>query len=138
MKKYTKEQILIAAEIGEVSMIDARHIVSLLDEAVIFERERKLRKQNALVIKRNKVMTNQITYKDMTFQSGDIWNIGQTVNGVDTFIVVGDKWFYYSERMMREYEYDQEELSKLIYLDKVNGETETLFITNIFNVVAGG
>lgn len=46
MKKYTKEQILIAAEIGEVSMIDARHIVSLLDEAVILERERKLRKHN--------------------------------------------------------------------------------------------
>jgi hypothetical protein len=46
MKKYTKEQILIAAEIGEVSMIDARHIVSLLDEAVIMERERKLRKHN--------------------------------------------------------------------------------------------
>lgn len=46
MKKYTKEQILIAAEIGEVSMIDAKHIVSLLDEAVILERERKLRKHN--------------------------------------------------------------------------------------------
>lgn len=46
MKKYTKEQILIASEIGEVSMIDARHIVSLLDEAVILERERKLRKHN--------------------------------------------------------------------------------------------
>ena len=30
---YTKEEILKAAEIGEVSMIDARHIVSLLDEA---------------------------------------------------------------------------------------------------------
>lgn len=46
MKKYTKEQILIAAEIGEVSMIDARHLVSLLDESVILERERKLRKHN--------------------------------------------------------------------------------------------
>lgn len=33
MKKYTKEEILKAAEIGEVSMIDARHVVSLLDEA---------------------------------------------------------------------------------------------------------
>jgi hypothetical protein len=33
MKKYTKEEILKAAEIGEVSMIDAEHIVSLLDEA---------------------------------------------------------------------------------------------------------
>jgi len=32
-RKYTKEVILKAAEIGEVSMIDARHIVSLLDEA---------------------------------------------------------------------------------------------------------
>ena len=30
--KYTKEQFLKAAELGEVSMIDAKHIVSLLDE----------------------------------------------------------------------------------------------------------
>jgi hypothetical protein len=30
---YSKEVILKAAEIGEVSMIDARHIVNLLDEA---------------------------------------------------------------------------------------------------------
>jgi hypothetical protein len=40
MKKYTKEQILIAGEIGEVSMIDVRHVASLLDEAVILEHER--------------------------------------------------------------------------------------------------
>lgn len=33
MKTYTKEEILKAAQIGEVSMIDAEHIVSLLDEA---------------------------------------------------------------------------------------------------------
>jgi len=33
MKKYSKEEILKAAEIGEVSMIDAKYIVSLLDEA---------------------------------------------------------------------------------------------------------
>jgi len=30
---YTKEMILKAAEIGEVLMVDAKHIVSLLDEA---------------------------------------------------------------------------------------------------------
>ena len=30
---YTKEEILKAGEIGEVSMIDVRHVVSLLDEA---------------------------------------------------------------------------------------------------------
>jgi len=33
MKKYTVKEFLKAAEIGEVSMIDAKHIVSLLDEA---------------------------------------------------------------------------------------------------------
>jgi hypothetical protein len=33
MKKYTKDEILKAAEIGEVSIHDAKHIVSLLDEA---------------------------------------------------------------------------------------------------------
>ena len=33
MKKYTVEEILKAAEIGETSMIDAKHICSLLDEA---------------------------------------------------------------------------------------------------------
>jgi phosphoribosylpyrophosphate synthetase len=32
-KKYTKKEFLKAAEIGEVSMIDAKHIVSLLNEA---------------------------------------------------------------------------------------------------------
>lgn len=32
-KRYTVEEILKAAEIGEVSMIDAKHIVSLLDES---------------------------------------------------------------------------------------------------------
>ena len=30
---YTKQEFLNAAEMGEVSMIDARHIVSLLDES---------------------------------------------------------------------------------------------------------
>lgn len=32
-RKYTKQEFLKAAEIGEVSMIDAKHVVSLLDEA---------------------------------------------------------------------------------------------------------
>jgi hypothetical protein len=31
-EKYTKKEFLDAAEAGEVSMIDAKHIVSLLDE----------------------------------------------------------------------------------------------------------
>ena len=39
MKKYTKEEFLKAAELGEVSMIDAKHIVSLLDEVKITTRK---------------------------------------------------------------------------------------------------
>ena len=30
---YSKEEIIKAAEIGEINMLDAKHIVSLLDEA---------------------------------------------------------------------------------------------------------
>ena len=39
MRKYTKEEILKAAELGEVSMIDAKHIVNLLDEVKITDRK---------------------------------------------------------------------------------------------------
>jgi hypothetical protein len=40
MRTYTKEQILIASELGEISMIDANHICSLLDDAVEEEKRR--------------------------------------------------------------------------------------------------
>ena len=39
MRKYTKEEFLKAAELGEVSMIDAKHIVSLLDDVKITDRK---------------------------------------------------------------------------------------------------
>jgi hypothetical protein len=39
MRKYTKEEFLKAAEIGEVSMIDAKYIVSLLDEIKMTRKE---------------------------------------------------------------------------------------------------
>ena len=39
MKKYTKEEFLRAAELGKVSMIDAKHIVNLLDEVKMTRKE---------------------------------------------------------------------------------------------------
>ena len=39
MRKYTKEDFLKAAELGEVSMIDAKHIVSRLDEVKMTREE---------------------------------------------------------------------------------------------------
>lgn len=38
--KYTKEQVLAAGKLGEVSMIDVRYVVSLLDEIVETTREK--------------------------------------------------------------------------------------------------
>jgi hypothetical protein len=38
---YTKEEYLCAAELGEVSYHDAKHVVSLLDEAREFNKKNK-------------------------------------------------------------------------------------------------
>ena len=38
-ERYTKQEFLDAAKFGEVSMIDAKHVVSLLDEAREFNKK---------------------------------------------------------------------------------------------------
>ena len=68
IKKYTTEQILKAAEIGEVSMIDANHIVSLLDEAVTILNNKTIlskskKKYEFLGEKCNHIMLNKILEK---------------------------------------------------------------------------
>ena len=73
--------------------------------------------------------------KEMIFLNGDIWDIGQTVNGISKFIVIENKWHYFSNRLMREYEYDQDSLDHLIYEDKINGGLECNFMGNIFNYI---
>ena len=45
-KKYTIKEFLKAAEIGEVSMIDAKHTVSLLNEAILFLKNESNKKNN--------------------------------------------------------------------------------------------
>jgi hypothetical protein len=47
-------------------------------------------------------------------KNGDVFDIGQTVNGVSKFFWFNDKWYYFEERITREYEYDQEALTKLV------------------------
>jgi hypothetical protein len=56
----------------------------------------------------------------MKTHNGDVFDIGQTVNGVSKFLYYNDKWFYYSERITREYEYSHEDLTKLLHDDKMN------------------
>ena len=67
----------------------------------------------------------------MTFKNGDVFDIGQTVNGISKFIYIDGKWHYYSEQIMREYEYDQADLEKIII--NINEYEEIEFVGNIFS-----
>lgn len=55
MRKYSPEEFLKAAEIGEVSMIDARNIVSLLRTARAILNEEKRFKKYALPVSHDKI-----------------------------------------------------------------------------------
>jgi len=69
-------------------------------------------------------------------KNGDVFDIGQTVNGVSKFLWFNNVWYYFEERLSREYEYDQKELSKVILNE--NEFEEITFIKNIFNETYGG
>ena len=58
--------------------------------------------------------------------NGDVFDIGQTVNGVSKFLWFNDKWYYFEERITREYEYDQEDLTKTIKDSGFFGEVNYL------------
>ena len=63
--------------------------------------------------------------------NGDIFDIGQTVNGVSRFLWLNNKWYYVAEGTTREYEYDQDDLTQLI-ID--NDFDAVSFIANIIKL----
>lgn len=63
-------------------------------------------------------------------KNGDVFDIGQTVNGVSKFLRFNDTWYYFEERLSEKYQYDQLQLTNLI-LD--NEFEEVTFVKNIFN-----
>ena len=63
-------------------------------------------------------------------QNGDVFDIGQTVNGVSKFLWFNNTWYYFEERLSREYEYEQSDLTKLILENEFE---EVTFIKNIFD-----
>ena len=63
-------------------------------------------------------------------KNGDVFDIGQTVNGVSKFLWFNNTWYYFEERLSREYEYDQSDLTKLILGNEFE---EVTFIKNIFD-----
>lgn len=70
----------------------------------------------------------------MEIQNGDIFDIGQTVNGVSRFIMFGDKWHYFEKRLCRVYEYDQDDLTKTVLNE--NGLEDITFVGNVFDHIS--
>lgn len=54
----------------------------------------------------------------MNIKNGDVFDIGQTVNGVYQFLWFNDKWYYFVENLTREYEYNQKGLTQLVELNE--------------------
>jgi len=63
-------------------------------------------------------------------KNGDVFDIGQTVNGVSRFLWFNNNWYFFEEQFSREYEYDQDELTKTV--QNWNDLEEITFIKNIF------
>ena len=61
-------------------------------------------------------------------KDGDIYDIGQTVNGTSRFLYLDGKWYYASSLVMR-YNYDESELTKTVTLDE---DDSVELIGNIF------
>lgn len=65
-------------------------------------------------------------------REGDIYDIGQTVNGVSRFLYLGDKW-YYAHSIVLKYNYDDGELTNLILEEIPLGLGYAKLIGNIFD-----
>jgi hypothetical protein len=77
--------------------------------------------------------TNPTPTENPSIKNGDVYDMGQTVNGVSRFLFFNEKWHYFEERLSREYEYDQDELTKLVS-DTENDFNEVKYIGNIFTL----
>ncbi len=61
--------------------------------------------------------------------NGDVYDIGQTIGGVSRFLYLNGKWYYFEATFSTEYQYDQDDLKKLV---KENEFDEVKLIGNIF------
>ena len=66
-------------------------------------------------------------------KNGDVFDIGQTVNGVSKFLWWNKKWYYFEERLTHEYEYDQEDLTAVVKNE--SGLEDITFLGNILKTI---
>lgn len=62
-------------------------------------------------------------------KNGDVYDIGQTINGVSKFLWFNNTWYYFEERLSKKYEYNKSNLTKLVTDNDFDSVT---FIKNIF------
>ena len=69
-------------------------------------------------------------------RDGDIFDIGQTVNGQHMFMWLHGRWYYYEPGQVpgREYEYPQEDLMKLVMESLENEDMEVIRWGNFFGL----
>jgi hypothetical protein len=65
-------------------------------------------------------------------REGNVYDIGQTVNGVSRFLFLNGIWYYFEERFSSEYEYDQGDLTKLVTENEFD---EVKLLGNIFDSI---
>jgi hypothetical protein len=67
-------------------------------------------------------------------KNGDIFDIGQTVNGHHVFMWLHGKWYYRKPGTVpgTEYEYSQEDLTKTVEDSLLNEDNEVIRIGNLF------
>jgi hypothetical protein len=70
--------------------------------------------------------------EEIEIKNGDVFDIGQTVNGISKFLTLNGCWYYYEDTMSREYEYNHKDLTDSV-LNKSELEVIT-FLGNIFTL----
>lgn len=67
----------------------------------------------------------------MNIYNGDVFDIGQTIHGISKFLYFNDDWYYYNAYDSELYQYDVDELIKLICDNEFD---EIVYVGNIFNM----
>lgn len=69
----------------------------------------------------------------MEFENGDLYDIGQVVNGVSRFVLLNHKWWSFEKEKFGEYEGSHVDLSDWIRCGVVVGDEGVKYLGNVFD-----
>ena len=68
--------------------------------------------------------------KEIKMNNGDVFDVGQTINGVSQFLWFNKEWYYFVKGLTHKYEYDQDDLTNLVQLNEFD---EIKYLGNILD-----